>query len=142
MLLRFASILLVSVACAWPQAADIPDTPAGHTLQAWLDAFNSGDRAGIQAYIAKYEPTGAVDETVGFRDQTGVLSICLVSTRANGCTSNSALMKRRARPHFLRRRSRIQGGGASIAHRPGRHPPGQLGHALHWIEVSLQNDRP
>jgi retinol-binding protein 3 len=71
MLLRFASILLLSVACAWAQAAAIPDTPAGHTLQAWLDAFNSGDRARIQTYLAKYEPTGAVDQTIAFRDQTG-----------------------------------------------------------------------
>jgi len=73
MLLRFASILLLSlsVACAWAQAAAIPDTPAGHTLQSWLDAFNSGDRARIQTYLAKYEPTGAVDQTIAFRDQTG-----------------------------------------------------------------------
>jgi hypothetical protein len=71
MLLRSIFILLVSSACAWPQTPAIPDTPAGHTLQAWLDAFNSGDRARIQAYIVKYEPTGAVDETVGFREQTG-----------------------------------------------------------------------
>src|SRR6266487_1253516 len=71
MLPRFASLLLLSVACAWTQATAIPDTPAGHTLQAWLDAFNSGDRARIQAYIAKYEPTGSVDETVAFRDRTG-----------------------------------------------------------------------
>jgi retinol-binding protein 3 len=70
-MLRFASLLLVSVACAGAQAAAIPDTPAGRTLQAWLDAFNSGDRARIQAYHAKYEPTGALDETVAFRDQTG-----------------------------------------------------------------------
>ncbi len=49
----------------------MPDTPAGHTLAAWLDAFNSGDRARIQAYLAKYEPTKPVDETVGFREQTG-----------------------------------------------------------------------
>jgi len=71
MLLRFASLLLVSVAYALAQTAAIPDTPAGHTLQAWLDAFNSGDRARIQAYLAKYEPTGAVDQTIAFRDQTG-----------------------------------------------------------------------
>jgi hypothetical protein len=71
MLLRFASVLVVSVACAWPQAAAVPETPAGHALQAWLDAFNSGDRARIQTYLAKYEPTKAVDGTIGFRDQTG-----------------------------------------------------------------------
>ena len=71
MLLRSISILLASSAYAWPQIPAIPDTPAGHTLQAWLDAFNSGDRARIQTYIAKYEPKGAVDETIAFRDQTG-----------------------------------------------------------------------
>src|SRR2546422_8803341 len=71
MLLRFASVLVVSVACAWPQAAAVPETPAGHALQAWLDAFNSGDRARIQTYLTKYEPTKAVDGTIAFRDQTG-----------------------------------------------------------------------
>src|SRR6266576_3618781 len=71
MLLRSIFILLVSSACAWPQAPAIPDTPAGHTLQAWLDAFNSGDRARIQAYLAKYEPAKPLDATVAFRDQTG-----------------------------------------------------------------------
>jgi hypothetical protein len=71
MLLRFAPILLLGAACAWPQPPAIPETPAGHTLQAWLDAFNSGDRARIQAYLAKYEPTKPVDGTVAFRDRTG-----------------------------------------------------------------------
>jgi hypothetical protein len=71
MMLRLASILFLGVACAWPQAPAIPDTPAGHTLRAWLDAFNSGDRARIQAYSAKYEPTKPVDGTMAFRQQTG-----------------------------------------------------------------------
>src|SRR5712692_8658078 len=69
--LRFVSILLLVAACAWSQPPAIPDTPAGHTLQAWLDSFNSGDRARIQAYLAKYEPAKPLDETIAFRDQTG-----------------------------------------------------------------------
>src|SRR5260370_714821 len=69
--LKFVPILLLGAACAWSQPPAIPDTPAGHTLQAWLDAFNSGDRARIQAYLAKYEPTKPLDGTVAFRDQTG-----------------------------------------------------------------------
>jgi hypothetical protein len=73
--LRFASIFLVVVACAWPQAAVIPDTPAGHTFGAWLDAFNSGDRARIQTYIAKYDPSTPLDGEVAFRDQTGGLEL-------------------------------------------------------------------
>jgi hypothetical protein len=69
--LRFASIFLVVLACVWPQAAVIPDTPAGHTLGAWLDAFNSGDRARLQSYLAKYDPAKPVDQEIAFRDQTG-----------------------------------------------------------------------
>ena len=53
------------------QTPTIPDTPAGRTLQAWLDAFNSGDRGRLQAYIAKYDPERSVDSDVSFRDQTG-----------------------------------------------------------------------
>jgi len=70
-MLRFLSILLVCAALARPQAATIPDTPAGHTLRAWLEAFNTGDRARIQTYLSKYEPAKAVDGTMAFRDQTG-----------------------------------------------------------------------
>src|SRR5260370_3123302 len=68
---RLVPLLLLVAACAWSQAPAMPDTPAGHTLAAWLDAFNSGDRARIQAYLAKYEPTKPVGETVGIREQTG-----------------------------------------------------------------------
>ena len=71
MLRRLVPILLLAAARAWSQSPAIPDTPAGHTLQAWLDAFNSGDRARIQAYYAKYEPTKSADEIVAWRDRTG-----------------------------------------------------------------------
>jgi len=49
MLLRTALIFFVSAACIWPQTPALPDTPAGHALAAWLDAFNTGDRDRIQA---------------------------------------------------------------------------------------------
>src|SRR5438034_10962789 len=62
---------LLAAVRAWPQSPGIPDTPAGHTLQAWLDAFNSGDRARIQAYVATYDPTQSADGTVSFRERTG-----------------------------------------------------------------------
>lgn len=75
MLLRLAPLLLLLATRAWPQSPGIPNTPAGHTLQAWLDAFNSGDRARIQAYQAKYEPTKSADEVVAWRDQTGAYDL-------------------------------------------------------------------
>ena len=66
-----AMILLGLTSLVTAQTPAIPDTPAGHTLQAWLDSFNSGDRGRIQAYIAKYEPTQNLDAQVDFRNQTG-----------------------------------------------------------------------
>jgi hypothetical protein len=34
--------------------AVIPDTPAGRALSAWLEAFNSADRARIETYIQQH----------------------------------------------------------------------------------------
>ncbi len=39
----------------------VPDTPAGRTLQAWLDAFNSGDRAKVEAYVKTVDLKENVD---------------------------------------------------------------------------------
>jgi retinol-binding protein 3 len=70
MLCRLFVLLLTSAGCALAQAT-IPDTPAGHTLQAWLDAFNSGDRAKIEAFVTNIDPTQTVDGMLSFRGQTG-----------------------------------------------------------------------
>jgi hypothetical protein len=58
----------------------VPDTPAGRTLQAWLDAFNSGDRAKIEAYVKKFDPTQAVEFLTSFRDQTGGFDLLAIET--------------------------------------------------------------
>jgi len=50
---------------------NIPDTPAGHTLQAWLEAFNSGDRTKLEAYIHNLDHEKTVDSQIAFRNQTG-----------------------------------------------------------------------
>ena len=70
MTLRLCVILTIGAACMFGQPS-IPDTPAGRTLRAWLDAFNRGDRAAVEAYLQKYEPSRSVDQTMAFRDQTG-----------------------------------------------------------------------
>ena len=52
-----------------------PDTPAAKQLQAWLAAFNSGDRATIQAFVDKAMPPGTpanfVDQTIQMRSEFG-----------------------------------------------------------------------
>jgi hypothetical protein len=70
---RLCSLLLLLFLCSLPAFAQtqIPDTPAGHTLSAWLDAFNSGDQAKIDAYIKIHDPKSTPDFFHTFRAQTG-----------------------------------------------------------------------
>lgn len=49
----------------------IPQTPAGRILRAWLDAFNSGDRATLETYIKTFDPKQSIDVMLNFRSQTG-----------------------------------------------------------------------
>src|ERR1700693_1483542 len=70
MLCRLFAWLLVGVGCGLAQLT-VPDTPAGHTLQAWLNAFNSGDRATIETYVKTIGQSQSVDGMISFRNQTG-----------------------------------------------------------------------
>lgn len=70
MLCRWFVVLLVSVGSGLAQVT-VPDTPAGHTLQAWLDAFNSGDRARIETYVKTIDTSQSVDGMISFRSRTG-----------------------------------------------------------------------
>ena len=54
-----------------PAQTQIPDTPAGRTLSAWLQAFNSGDQAQLDAYYHKYQPSESAKDQMPFREQTG-----------------------------------------------------------------------
>jgi len=56
----------------------IPDTPAGHTLKAWLDALDSGDRARMAAYCAKMDPESDADEWMAFHKETGGVDLVAV----------------------------------------------------------------
>src|SRR6202047_4987002 len=70
MLYRLFVLLLVVVGSGLGQA-NIPDTPAGHTLHAWLDAFNSGDRAKVETYVNTVDRSQSVDGMISFHNQTG-----------------------------------------------------------------------
>jgi hypothetical protein len=50
---------------------NIPNTSAGHTFKAWLDAFNRGDRATVEKYLKTYDPERSLDDEMRFRDMTG-----------------------------------------------------------------------
>jgi retinol-binding protein 3 len=78
---RTCLLLVLGLATIWTQQktpetqaqveSTIPDTPAGHTFKAWLEAFNSGDPALIDAYCRKYDPGKPAEEEKKLRDMTG-----------------------------------------------------------------------
>lgn len=57
------------------QAPVVPDTPAGGTLVAFLDAFNSGDRIKLNNYVKMYDTSASVDELADFGSQVGKFSL-------------------------------------------------------------------
>lgn len=67
---RLLTLLCLGAGCGLAQIS-APDTPAGHTLQAWLDAFNSDDRAKVEAYVKTVDKSENVDGMLSFRGQTG-----------------------------------------------------------------------
>ncbi len=76
---KIFALWLLTVSCAMAQTS-IPDTPAGRTLQAWLDAFNSGDRTKIQAYVNTVDHTQTVDDLVSFRTGTGGFDLLAIES--------------------------------------------------------------
>ena len=73
--LKVLLVLVVSARVCWAQPS-IPATPAGRALAAWLEAFNSGDRAKIDLFLTNYAPRlkqdgphlGAIPRAVGRRE--------------------------------------------------------------------------
>ena len=74
MILKKLPVFIAVFLCAAALVAapiSTPDTPAGHTLQAWLSAFNSGDRSQLDNYVKTIDPRQSADGMLAFRGQTG-----------------------------------------------------------------------
>jgi hypothetical protein len=73
--LCFAFVVAITLVAIMPlrARADVstPDTPAGRTLRAFLDAFNSGEHDRIAAYVKEYDPENSADGLTSFSSQTG-----------------------------------------------------------------------
>jgi Peptidase family S41/N-terminal domain of Peptidase_S41 in eukaryotic IRBP len=64
-------VVLLVIPCGAPAEVETPDTPAGHTLRAFLDAFNSADHDRIAAYVKEYDPENSAEGLTSFSNQTG-----------------------------------------------------------------------
>ena len=60
------------------QGVAVPDTPAGHLLRLWLDAFNSGDSTRITAFEQQHKTVPNPAGEIGFRRQTGGFDLLTV----------------------------------------------------------------
>lgn len=65
-----AALLAVLPAIALADVA-VPNTPAGKALGAWLDAFNSGDRAHGETFLKTYSSRLSLDRHMRWRAETG-----------------------------------------------------------------------
>ncbi|KAA6463348.1 S41 family peptidase [Acidobacteria bacterium AB60] len=74
-----AAMLLFGVGQGTSEVA-IPNTPAGRTLQAWLEAFDSGDRAKIENYVKTIDPNQSVDGMLAFRGVTGGVDLLSIES--------------------------------------------------------------
>ena len=63
--------VLSAASLADVSALSIPNTPAGHALGVWLDAFNSADRAREESFIKTYASWINLDYAVKWRAETG-----------------------------------------------------------------------
>jgi len=81
-----------------PAQTEVPATPAGRVLSAWLDAFNSGSVEKVREFDQTYRTQGGPpmpppEGTVRFRAQTGGFSILRIEK--NEPTSIAALLQER-----------------------------------------------
>lgn len=78
-MLRLLTTLVAASLCL-PAQPTLPDTPAGRAFAAWLEAFNSGDRTKVQAYLNRYEPEDRerTPRMIEFRQRTGGFDIVRV----------------------------------------------------------------
>lgn len=101
---KIASLFLLFIAtCVAVCAQSSPqDSPAAKRFQAWLAAFNSGDRATLQQFLEKNRPSGLehLDDELEFRQRTGGFE--LKKTESSTATSYSALVKERGSEQFAR----------------------------------------
>lgn len=83
-------------------------TPAEKQLQAWLAAFNSGDRATLLQFLEKYRPERAkqIDDVMEFRNMTGGFE--LKKIEEVNATRVTALLKEKDSDQFARLMMEVQ----------------------------------
>jgi hypothetical protein len=69
--LKAMMFLFSGISIAATSGPAIPDTPAGHALGSWLDAFNSGVRERFESFDKAHAPWLPIDRAMENRARTG-----------------------------------------------------------------------
>jgi CubicO group peptidase (beta-lactamase class C family) len=99
--MRTRTLLLSALAGAalFCQSPELPRTPAGTVLAAWLEAINSPDPAAIGRYVARHEPEGGEEHVKmlsGVRAKFGGFD--LVRFTARSSTEGTATLRAKKEP--------------------------------------------
>jgi hypothetical protein len=68
-------LILFNVLPAAAQGVTPPETPAGHALASWPEAFNSADETRMKAYTEQYRPVVPIGLQISRRQQIGELDL-------------------------------------------------------------------
>jgi D-alanyl-D-alanine carboxypeptidase len=111
-------LLLTALSGTGPE---IPKTRPGEVLQQWLDAFNSGDRTKLSAYLQKYEPQrlDRLDDSLGFRERTGGFTV--IRVEKSEPLSLVAIVKERDGSNYARLELELSQGDPPIVKSLGIH---------------------
>jgi len=92
------SFLVLQAPTAATADLDLPDTPAGRVLAAWLQAFNSGDQERIDNFYKQHLPKFLADDprSPGFRAGTGGFDA--IEVRKTGPFRAEIVVKEKASP--------------------------------------------
>ena len=78
----FGAALSLIPAIVLASAPPVPNTPVGNALRSWLSAYNSGDKAQIDAFDQSHAPWLTLDQMMKGRARTGGYD--LLSVEASG----------------------------------------------------------
>src|SRR5438067_7091366 len=76
-------VLSIAALLASTVYAQVPETPAGRQLTAWMKAQDSGDQATIQQFIEKNMPWGRADQELAIHNQTGGFEVKKVESSSD-----------------------------------------------------------
>ena len=113
--MRMLVLVLLAAPSIWAAQSQLPATAAARQFSAWLDAFNSGDRAILLKFFEKNFPSRVkdLDNELGFRDQTGGFEFkkaeestatrfsCLVQERNSDQFARAVIEVEAAEPHRI-----------------------------------------